>query len=80
MRFYVEHFDTEYHYDTLTLYLGQNTNNRAMILHEWSGQEFSNRHILIRNDRVLLVFHTDKSQNSSGFLLHYEIIEKGLYK
>ena len=48
-----------------------------MILHEWSGQDLSRRHFLIPNDRVLLVFQTDKSQNSSGFLLHYEIIVKG---
>ena len=48
-----------------------------MILHEWSGRDLPRRHYLIPNDRVLLVFQTDQSQNSSGFLLHYEIIEKG---
>lgn len=48
-----------------------------MILHEWSGQDLMYRHFLVPNDRVLLVFQTDKSENRSGFLLHYEIIEKG---
>lgn len=50
-----------------------------MILHEWSGQDLATRHFLIPNDRVVLVFHSDKSQNGSGFLLHYEIIERGRF-
>ena len=77
IRLMIDDFDTEFHYDLLTLYLGQNLNNRAMILHEWSGNQILTREFLVRNDRVLLIFNTDKSVNTSGFFLRYEFIEKG---
>jgi hypothetical protein len=77
IRLYIEKFHTELHYDTLTLYLGQNLNNRAMILYEWSGYENDTKHLFIPNDNLFLQFNTDKSNNASGFVLHYEIIQKG---
>ncbi|CAF1189573.1 unnamed protein product [Adineta ricciae] len=76
IRLNIAAFQTEYHYDTFTIYLGQNLNNRAMILYEWSGDEMDNKHLFIPNDNILLVFQTDKTNNASGFSLHYEIIVK----
>jgi len=57
--------------------LGQNLNNRAMILYEWSGEDIENNDLFIPNDNLFLMFNTDKTNNASGFILHYEIIEKG---
>lgn len=48
-----------------------------MILHEWSGDNIENKDLFISNDNIYLIFNTDKTNNASGFLLHYEIIEKG---
>lgn len=73
----MDRFDLEHHYDILTVYVGPSTNNRAMILHEWTGSDLWNRDLFIPHDRISLVFTTDRSQNASGFLLHYEVIEKG---
>lgn len=77
IRLYIEDFHTELNYDTLTLYFGENPNNRAMVLYEWSGNKIDNKHLFIPNDNLFLVFNTDKSFNASGFFLRYDIIEKG---
>lgn len=58
--------------------MGQNLNNRAMILYELSGDAIDHRHLFIRNDNLFLIFNTDKSYNATGFSLNYEIIEKGM--
>ncbi|CAF1467779.1 unnamed protein product [Adineta steineri] len=79
IRLYIEKFHTELHYDTLTLYLGENLNNRAMILYELSGDDIENKHLFIPNDNLFLIFNTDKSNSASGFFLHYHIIEKEIY-
>ncbi|CAF1032759.1 unnamed protein product [Rotaria sordida] len=79
IRLYINNFHTELHYDTLTLHLGQNLNNRAMILYEWSGYDIDNRNLFIRNDNLFLIFNTDNSYNASGFSLKYEVIEKEIY-
>lgn len=49
-----------------------------MILYEWSGDVIENRDVFIPNDNLFIIFNTDKTNNASGFILHYEIIEKGL--
>ncbi|CAF1526563.1 unnamed protein product [Rotaria sp. Silwood1] len=79
IRLYINEFHTELHYDTLTLHLGQNLNNRAMILYEWSGYDIDNKHLFIRNDNLFLIFNTDKSYSAAGFSLQYQIIEKEMY-
>ncbi|UJR30694.1 hypothetical protein I4U23_018215 [Adineta vaga] len=78
IRLNIEHFQTEYHYDTFTISYGQNFQNRAMILYEWSGNEMDNKHLFIPNDDIYLIFQSDKTNNASGFFLQYEIIEKEL--
>jgi hypothetical protein len=50
-----------------------------MILYEWSGSNIEQRDLFIRNDNLYLIFTSDKSNNASGFLLTYQIIEKGKY-
>ena len=50
-----------------------------MVLYESSGSNIEQRDIFIRNDNLYLIFNSDKSNNASGFLLHYQIIEKGEY-
>jgi hypothetical protein len=47
-----------------------------MILYEWSGSDIEKRDLFIPNDNLYLIFNTDKSNNASGFFLHYEVIEK----
>ncbi|CAF4204987.1 unnamed protein product [Rotaria socialis] len=79
IRLYIHEFRTELHYDTLALHVGQNLNNRAMIIHELSGDDIDNKHLFIRNDNLFLIFTTDKSYNTSGFSLSYEIIERENY-
>lgn len=48
-----------------------------MIFDEWSGNEIEKKYLFIPNDNLYLVFDSDKSNNASGFFLHYEIIENG---
>jgi len=50
-----------------------------MILYEWSGDDIDNKDLFIPNDNLFLIFNTDKTNNASGFILHYEIIEKGRF-
>jgi hypothetical protein len=47
-----------------------------MILYEWSGSNIEQRDLFIPNDNLYLIFTTDRSNNASGFILHYEVIEK----
>ena len=76
IRLYIDQFDLESHYDTLTIQLGQNLNNHAMILYEWSGTNPEKKDLFIRNDNLYVIFATDQSNNASGFVLNYEVIEK----
>ena len=50
-----------------------------MIIYEWSGYNIDNKHVFIPNDNLFLIFTSDKTYNASGFLLYYEIIEKGKF-
>ena len=47
-----------------------------MILYEWSGDELEEKEFFIPNDNLYVIFTTDQTNNASGFLLHYEVIEK----